>query len=86
MRYVFRCVQKSEEFLVLEQLPSGSTLSVYNNWGSLVFQSVNYQNDWNGLCEVCTLKGEGLPTGTYYYLLEVPATEKIYKGFVYLAR
>lgn len=42
-------------------LPAGTRLSVFNRWGSLVYQASNYQNDW---------AAPGLPDGVYYYLLE----------------
>ena len=37
---------------------------VYNRYGSKVFESKNYQNDWNG-----TYQGKPLPDGTYYYVI-----------------
>ena len=39
-----------------------STLIVYNRWGTKVFESNNYQNDWNG---------DGAPDGVYYWTLEL---------------
>ncbi len=40
-------------------------LLVYNRWGTLVYESEDYQNDWAG-----TWQEKALPTGTYYYILE----------------
>ena len=40
-------------------------LLVYNRWGTLVYESENYQNDWTG-----SWQGKALPSGTYYYILE----------------
>ena len=37
-------------------------VSVYSRWGQRVYQSVNYNNDWDG---------EGLPAATYYYVIEI---------------
>ncbi|MCH2198423.1 MAG: gliding motility-associated C-terminal domain-containing protein [Flavobacteriales bacterium] len=37
----------------------GSSLEVYNRWGQLVYESVNYQNNW---------RGDGLAEGTYYII------------------
>lgn len=39
-------------------------VSVYNRYGSLVYQSRLYQNDWNG-----SYKGKPLPDGTYYAVI-----------------
>jgi len=39
-------------------------VKVYNRYGSVVFESGNYNNDWDG-----TYKGKALPDGTYYYAI-----------------
>lgn len=41
-----------------------ATASVFNRYGSKVFESQDYKNDWNG-----TYKGKPLPDGTYYYVI-----------------
>jgi len=41
-------------------------VSVYNRWGSRVYYSANYHNDWDG-----NYKNNRLPDGTYYYLMNV---------------
>jgi gliding motility-associated-like protein len=41
-------------------------LEIYNRWGQLVYEVDNYDNDWEGK----SLKGEDLPEGPYYYVLE----------------
>ena len=35
---------------------------IYDRWGQKVFQTVHYQNDWDGA---------GLPAGVYYYVIEL---------------
>jgi gliding motility-associated-like protein len=40
-------------------------VAVYTRAGSLVYQNNNYQNDWNGYH-----RGNPLPEGTYYYIIE----------------
>jgi gliding motility-associated-like protein len=69
--------QSNDNFVVknLDHFPN-SSLFVYNRWGSKVFESANYQNDWNG---------SGMPEGVYYYLLNLP-DGKEYHGFVTLIR
>ena len=39
-----------------------STLLIYNRWGKKIFESNNYQNDWNG---------NGAADGVYYWTLEL---------------
>jgi len=41
---------------------TNSTLKVYNRWGNLIFESVNYNNKWSG---------EDFPDGTYFYILGI---------------
>ncbi|MFT3910559.1 MAG: gliding motility-associated C-terminal domain-containing protein [Ferruginibacter sp.] len=41
-------------------------VKVYNRYGSPVYESGDYQNDWRG-----TYKSKNCPDGTYYYLIEV---------------
>lgn len=38
---------------------------VFNRYGSRVFESKDYKNDWDG-----TYKGKPLPDGTYYYVIK----------------
>lgn len=45
-----------------------NTLKVYNRWGGLVYNKVNYQNDESRFDG--TYMGQPLPEGTYYYTLE----------------
>lgn len=40
-------------------------VSVFNRYGHKVYESENYQNDWQG-----TYKGKPLPDATYYYVIE----------------
>lgn len=40
-------------------------VAVYNRYGSKVFESGDYKNDWNG-----TYKNKPLPDATYYYVID----------------
>jgi gliding motility-associated-like protein len=73
-------------------------VEIYNRWGVLVFEKDNYNNEGNafrGLSEGRTTinKNEGLPTGTYFYILSydtvdgLDKTLKIKKdGYLYLVK
>jgi gliding motility-associated-like protein len=50
-------------------------LTIRNNTGRIVYQTKNYQNNWNG-----TFNNNPLPTGTYYYFFQNGVT--LYKGFI----
>jgi gliding motility-associated-like protein len=41
------------------------SLTVFNRYGSKVYESTDYRNDWEG-----TYKGKALPDGTYYAVIE----------------
>lgn len=59
---------------------TGSELYVYNRWGTQVYASKDYKNDWTG---------NGLNEGTYYYLLRVKTSSeetKSFKGWVQILR
>jgi gliding motility-associated-like protein len=45
---------------------TNASVKVFNRWGSLIYESDNYQNDWKG-----TYKGKDLPAGIYYYIVIV---------------
>ena len=62
----------------------GSNICIFNRWGDEVFRTENYQNDWDG-----TYKEEGstLPSGTYYYILEVnDGNNTVLTGYVFVQR
>ncbi len=63
----------------LEKFPDHH-LRIFNRWGNLVFESTNYQNDWDG-----TWKGLPLPDGVYFYLLLDGAGNR-YSGYVQISR
>ena len=43
---------------------NGCTVNVFNRYGSKVYESVGYTNNWDG-----TFKGKPLPDGTYYAVI-----------------
>ena len=61
---------------------------IYNRWGSLLFQSRQISEVWNGR----TNTGDKVPEGTYFYVFDVEMTvdgessSKIFKGSVSLLR
>jgi gliding motility-associated-like protein len=78
--------------------PSGIAIEIYNRWGVLVFETTKYDNTSNyfdGFSRGRTTinKSDGLPTGTYYYILNYESFDgngniQINKkeGFIYLSR
>jgi len=60
---------------------SGFELSIFNEYGELLFQENDYQNDWDG-----TYKGRELPVGVYYFLWSKPGSAVRHTGSISLLR
>ncbi|MFY9309701.1 MAG: gliding motility-associated C-terminal domain-containing protein [Bacteroidia bacterium] len=58
-----------------------SEVFVYNIYGSEVFRSSDYVNDWQG-----TYNGSDLPDGTYYYVIVFKDTNMTLRGSVNILR
>ena len=54
------------------------SVSIYNRWGTLVYQSQDIYFEWDGRCD-----GNECATGTYMYIIE---GNEILKGFLTLSR
>ena len=59
----------------------GCLIEVYAANGQLVFSNVGYTKAWDG-----TFKGNKLPTGTYYYVIDPKSGRKKIAGFITLLR
>ena len=53
-------------------------LTVVNRWGIVVYESISYQNDWNGV----NSKGNPLSEGTYYFFLTFDEGKEKNQGIV----
>ena len=56
-------------------------VAVFNQWGDEVFRKQAYGNDWLG-----TFNGEDLPTGTYFYVVDLGDGSEPLAGFLVLER
>ncbi|MFO8021934.1 MAG: Ig-like domain-containing protein, partial [Perlabentimonas sp.] len=61
-------------------------VKIYNRWGNLVYQSMDYKNDWDGTANSSLSVGRTLPNGTYYYIIEIVDTDDRINGNVFLKR
>lgn len=64
-----------------------NTLSVFNRWGSLVYQKKSYKNEWDGKPNVKTIVPANglLPAGTYFIVFDFgDGKSKPYNGYVEL--
>ena len=68
--------EKNQYFEVSKNV-TGSSLSIFNRWGGLVYSSTDYLNTWDG---------EDQPSGVYYYTIVSRCSGDVYKGVVTLMR
>ncbi len=64
----------------LLEVYEGNELQIFNRWGELIYESSNYQNEWDG---------DGYNEGTYFYILNVndpQGTNSLIKGAVTIVR
>lgn len=74
----------NDKFVIRNTSGKPIHLEIYNRWGNIVYKSGNYQNDWDGRCNQGIYFGEDVPSGTYYYIVNVEADKKI--GFITISR
>ena len=58
------------------ELYPGNTLSVFDRWGKVVYETDNYQNNW---------RGDGVAEGTLYFVLHLPEGVE-HSGYLMLKR
>ena len=80
----------NDELVILgiENYPNNE-FSIFNRWGNLVYSVTGYNNQWTGTAnQGIIVGGEELPTGTYYYILDLKddGENDIFKGYIYLQR
>ncbi|RYD96929.1 MAG: T9SS type B sorting domain-containing protein, partial [Sphingobacteriales bacterium] len=75
---------KNDVFLIYGNTIASAKMSVYTQWGQLIYQSDNVANGWDG-----TFRGVNQPVGVYVYMVEVQLTDGtsvVKKGTVTLLR
>jgi gliding motility-associated-like protein len=61
------------------------SMYIYDRTGVLLYEDLQYNNNWNGYANTGNYEGRLLEAGTYYYLMQVKGLGD-YKGFIYLSR
>ena len=54
-----------------------NVLVIFNRWGDEIFRAAPYLNDWDG-----SYRNEDLPSGTYYYFLDLGDGSEPLNGFI----
>jgi gliding motility-associated-like protein len=65
------------QIIGIDKYPNNK-VSVFNRLGIKIYESTNYNNDWNGF-----YNGNLISDGTYYYIINY-GTGNIKKGFIYV--
>jgi gliding motility-associated-like protein len=56
-------------------------VTIFNQWGDLVYHEKPYLNDWGG-----TYNNEDLPAGTYFFVVKLNEVDKPLTGFLLIQR
>jgi len=64
-----------------------NSIVIFNRWGNKVFEANPYQNTWDGRSSRgIRVGGDELPSGTYFYILNLGDGSPVIKGTIYLNR
>ena len=70
----------------IENYP-GNILYIYNRWGNLIYKAKDYNNTWTGESNVAGINyGKKVPSGTYYYILDLNDGQKPRNGYIILRK
>jgi gliding motility-associated-like protein len=71
----------------LENYP-GNSITIFNRWGDEVYSAKPYTNQWGGELSIKSIRigNDNLPTGVYFYILDLGNGAGIKKGYIYLNR
>ena len=65
----------------------GNEIKIFNRWGNLVFEAKPYTNTWDGTSNFgLRIGGDELPSGVYFYILDLGDGTKPIRGYVHLKR
>jgi hypothetical protein len=65
------------DFLVIDHTGEDFRLEIFNRWGRRVYESINYNNRWDG---------DGLLSGVYFYTLSNKCINSPIKGTIHLIK
>ncbi|MEO8794128.1 MAG: gliding motility-associated C-terminal domain-containing protein [Daejeonella sp.] len=68
------------QILALNTYPEAN-IKVFNRYGKIVFNSLGYAQEWDG-----TFEGKSIPTGVYYYIIDLKNNTELISGNVTIFR
>ncbi|MGK0430390.1 MAG: gliding motility-associated-like protein, partial [Psychroserpens sp.] len=71
----------------IENYPNNS-IEIYNRWGNVVYETKEYNNDFDGTSNGRSVlsQGDKLPVGTYYYVIDLGDGSEPRVGWLYINR
>ena len=80
----------ANEFFTIDCISNypNNKLEIYNRWGNIVYSKNGYDNSFDGTSNgrVVLHQDRKLPTGTYYYVLDLGDGSEEKVGWVYIVR
>ncbi len=72
------------DFFIIENIDRfpGSELKIFNRWGQVMYERINYANNWNGESQ----DGQTLPDGTYFFTLDLKDGSNQISDYIILNR
>jgi len=72
------------ERFVIDGLNENTSLQIFNRYGKKLYESNNYQNDWDGRATNAIFGSGILPAGTYFYIVDLKDGNGPFTGYVYI--
>jgi gliding motility-associated-like protein len=66
-----------------------NSVKIFNRWGNIVFETIGYQNQWDGTTNKAfgLLESDGrVPDGTYFYIIDLGDGSTPRSGNIYINR
>ncbi len=78
---------KNDKLIIPGILGFKNTLTIFNRWGEIVYETKDYKNDWGGeSSNVFILKDGLLPDGVYYYIVDFYGVKPNISTYIFINR
>ncbi|RXK50640.1 gliding motility-associated C-terminal domain-containing protein, partial [Aquirufa rosea] len=78
---------KNDKLIIPGILGTKNTLTIFNRWGEVVFETKDYKNDWGGESTNAFILKDGiLPDGVYYYIVDFYGVKPNISTYIFINR
>ena len=78
---------KNDKLIIPGILSTKNTLTIFNRWGEIVFETKDYKNNWGGEgTNAFILKDGLLPDGVYYYIVDFYGVKPAISTYLFINR